>query len=194
MVKSRWEGRQRAPARASAGSRPGCSISTTRSIRITSISGTRSTSASATTSSTFSSHATTKHSGCRRIYRRYGTTMRGLMEEHGLDPDEFLEVVHQIDHSPLTPEPGARRRDRRTARPQTHPHQRHARARRSGDARGSKSTQHFEDVFDIAAAELEPKPRPQVYDRFLARTASIRPRRRCSKTWPAISKCRTRSA
>ena len=29
--------------------------------------------------------------------------------------------------------------------------------------------QHFEDVFDIAAAELEPKPRPQVYDRFLAR-------------------------
>ena len=40
-------------------------------------------------------------------YRRYGTSMRGLMEEHGLNPDEFLEVVHQIDHSPLTPEPRA---------------------------------------------------------------------------------------
>ena len=38
-------------------------------------------------------------------YRRYGTSMRGLMEEHGLNPDEFLEVVHQIDHSPLTPDP-----------------------------------------------------------------------------------------
>ena len=38
-------------------------------------------------------------------YRRYGTTMRGLMEEHGLDPDKFLEVVHEIDHSPLTPDP-----------------------------------------------------------------------------------------
>ena len=38
-------------------------------------------------------------------YRRYGTTMRGLMEEHGLVPDEFLEMVHQIDHSPLTPNP-----------------------------------------------------------------------------------------
>ena len=38
-------------------------------------------------------------------YRRYGTTMRGLMEEHGLEPDEFLEMVHQIDHSPLTPNP-----------------------------------------------------------------------------------------
>ena len=29
--------------------------------------------------------------------------------------------------------------------------------------------ERFEDVFDIAAAELEPKPRPAVYDRFLAR-------------------------
>src|SRR5215472_5182378 len=38
-------------------------------------------------------------------YRRYGTTLRGLMEEHGLDPDKFLEIVHQIDHSPLTPNP-----------------------------------------------------------------------------------------
>src|SRR4029079_5442678 len=27
----------------------------------------------------------------------------------------------------------------------------------------------FEDVFDIAAADLDPKPMPQVYDRFLAR-------------------------
>ena len=26
---------------------------------------------------------------------------------------------------------------------------------------------HFEDVFDIAAADLDPKPLPQVYDRFL---------------------------
>src|ERR1700712_5864754 len=38
-------------------------------------------------------------------YRRYGTTMRGLMTEHGLQPDEFLDYVHQIDHSPLTPNP-----------------------------------------------------------------------------------------
>jgi putative hydrolase of the HAD superfamily len=26
---------------------------------------------------------------------------------------------------------------------------------------------HFDDVFDIVAAELEPKPSPQTYDRFL---------------------------
>ena len=38
-------------------------------------------------------------------YRRYGTSMRGLMTERGMDPDEFLAFVHQIDHSPLTPDP-----------------------------------------------------------------------------------------
>ena len=38
-------------------------------------------------------------------YKRYGTTMRGLMTEHGLKPDDYLEFVHQIDHSPLTPNP-----------------------------------------------------------------------------------------
>jgi putative hydrolase of the HAD superfamily len=29
--------------------------------------------------------------------------------------------------------------------------------------------EHFEDVFDIVAGELEPKPMPQTYERFLAR-------------------------
>ena len=38
-------------------------------------------------------------------YRRYGTTMRGLMAEHDLKPDTYLEFVHQIDHSPLLPNP-----------------------------------------------------------------------------------------
>ena len=53
------------------------------------------------------------------------------------------------------------------ARPQADPDQRHAPARRCRAARGSSSTAHFEDVFDIVAAELEPKPSPQTYDRFL---------------------------
>src|SRR5215813_12045093 len=36
-------------------------------------------------------------------YTRYGTSMRGLMTEHGMNPDDFLDFVHQIDHSPLMP-------------------------------------------------------------------------------------------
>jgi putative hydrolase of the HAD superfamily len=103
-------------------------------------------------------------------YRRYGTTMRGLMEEHGLQPDEFLELVHQIDHSPLTPNPAlgdaiASLKGRRFIL--TNGTRRHADAVMARLEIGH----HFDDVFDIVAAELEPKPRPQVYDRFLARHA-----------------------
>jgi putative hydrolase of the HAD superfamily len=101
-------------------------------------------------------------------YRRYGTSMRGLMEEHGLNPDEFLEVVHQIDHSPLTPNPAlgaaiAQLPGRKLIL--TNGTRRHAEA-----VMGRlEIAEHFEDVFDIAAADLEPKPRPSVYDRFLSR-------------------------
>jgi len=101
-------------------------------------------------------------------YRRYGTTMRGLMEEHGLEPDQFLEIVHQIDHSPLTPNPelGAAiaalpgRKFILTNGTRHHAEQ---------VMRRLEIEQHFDDVFDIKAAELEPKPRPLVYERFLAR-------------------------
>jgi putative hydrolase of the HAD superfamily len=101
-------------------------------------------------------------------YQRYGTSMRGLMEEHGLNPDEFLEVVHQIDHSPLTPNPAlgaaiAGLRGRKLIL--TNGTRRHAEAVMTR----LEIKEHFEDVFDITAADLEPKPRPSVYDRFLAR-------------------------
>jgi putative hydrolase of the HAD superfamily len=103
-------------------------------------------------------------------YRRYGTTMRGLMEEHGLKPDEFLELVHQIDHSPLTPNPAlgdaiAKLKGRKFIL--TNGTRRHADAVMARLEIGH----HFDDVFDIVAGELEPKPRPKVYERFLARHA-----------------------
>jgi putative hydrolase of the HAD superfamily len=101
-------------------------------------------------------------------YRRYGTSMRGLMEEHGLRPDEFLEVVHQIDHSPLTPDPvlgGAIAQLPGRKLILTNGTRRHAEAVLAR----LEIAQHFDDVFDIAAADLEPKPRPRVYERFLAR-------------------------
>ena len=101
-------------------------------------------------------------------YRRYGTTMRGMMAEHGMKPDDYLEFVHQIDHSPLEPNPvlGAAL-EKLPGRKLilTNGTRKHA------DAVMQKLDihHHFEDVFDIAAADLDPKPLPQVYERFLAR-------------------------
>ena len=31
------------------------------------------------------------------LFHRYGTTARGLMEEHRMDPHDFLTYVHDID-------------------------------------------------------------------------------------------------
>jgi len=101
-------------------------------------------------------------------YRRYGTTMRGLMEEHGLEPDEFLEMVHQIDHSPLTPNPELGAAIEKLPGRKlilTNGTRHHAEA----VMRRLEIDEHFEDIFDIKAAELEPKPRPVVYERFLKR-------------------------
>jgi putative hydrolase of the HAD superfamily len=101
-------------------------------------------------------------------YRRYGTSMRGLMTEHGMKPDDFLNYVHEIDHSPLVPDPalGAALE----ALPGrklilTNGTRKHADAvMRRLDIHG-----HFEDVFGIIEAELEPKPSPATYQRFLTR-------------------------
>ena len=38
-------------------------------------------------------------------YRRFGTTLRGLMELHQVDPDDFLVYVHDIDRSVVTSDP-----------------------------------------------------------------------------------------
>ena len=99
-------------------------------------------------------------------YKRYGTTMRGLMAEHGMKPDDFLEFVHAIDHSPLVPNPQLGDAIERLPGRKlilTNGTRKHAQA----VMRRLDIDRHFEDVFDIAAADLDPKPLPQVYDRFL---------------------------
>ena len=37
-------------------------------------------------------------------YWKYGTTLRGLMLNHDMTPDAFIEYVHDIDHSILSPD------------------------------------------------------------------------------------------
>jgi putative hydrolase of the HAD superfamily len=101
-------------------------------------------------------------------YKRYGTTMRGLMTEHGMKADDYLEFVHQIDHSPLEPNPAlGAALEKLSGRKLilTNGTRKHAET----VMQKLDIHHHFEDVFDIAAADLDPKPLPQVYKRFLAR-------------------------
>ena len=101
-------------------------------------------------------------------YRRYGTTMRGMMTEHGVHADDFLAYVHKIDHSPLQPNPemGAAIA-RLPGRKLILTNGSTAHAEKVLERLGIGS--HFEAVFDIIAAELEPKPAPATYQKFLSR-------------------------
>jgi putative hydrolase of the HAD superfamily len=99
-------------------------------------------------------------------YKRYGTSMRGMMTEHGASADDFLAYVHQIDHSPLQPNPAM------GAAIAHLPGRKLILTNGSTDHAGKVLErlgfpEHFEAVFDIVAAELEPKPAPQTYRRFL---------------------------
>lgn len=111
----------------------------------------------------------------RGYYERYGATLRGLMLEHGIAPDEFLEYVHDIDHSAVAPDPAlaaaiARLPGRRfilTNGSRSH-------AERIAGRLGI--TGHFEDIFDIVWARHLPKPSAEVYHRLVAETG-VDPRR-----------------
>ncbi len=99
-------------------------------------------------------------------YLRYGTTMRGMMTEHGVRADDYLAYVHQIDHSPLEPNPAM------GAAIAKLPGRKLILTNGSTDHAGAVLARlgiggHFEAVFDIIAAELEPKPAPQTYRKFL---------------------------
>lgn len=99
-------------------------------------------------------------------YRRYGTTMRGMMTEHGLRADDFLAYVHEIDHSPLEPNPAMGAAiEKLPGRKLILTNGSRAHAGKVLERLGIGS--HFEDVFDIVAAELEPKPARQTYMKFL---------------------------
>ena len=43
-----------------------------------------------------------------RWWHDHGTTLAGLMRDHGTDPDPFLEDVHDIDLGALAPDPALR--------------------------------------------------------------------------------------
>ncbi|MBO6754925.1 MAG: pyrimidine 5'-nucleotidase [Roseibium sp.] len=102
-------------------------------------------------------------------YETYGTTLRGLMIEHEVDPDDFLAYAHDIDYSAVTPDPKLEKAI--AALPGRkfiftngdRPH-----AERTAQALGI--TDHFEDIFDIVAADLVPKPNRETYDMFLEQT------------------------
>lgn len=99
-------------------------------------------------------------------YHRFGTTLNGLMQEHGLDPHSYLDFVHDIDHSVLPELPELRSALDQLAGEKyifTNGSRKHG--EQVAEALGILDV--FSGVFDIAAAGFTPKPKAPAYDRFL---------------------------
>jgi putative hydrolase of the HAD superfamily len=101
----------------------------------------------------------------KRYYLEHGTTLQGLMIHHGIDPDSFLEQAHAIDYTGLEPQPELAAAIKALPGRKfifTNGSVKHAQA--TAGALGILD--HFDDIFDIVAAEYVPKPAGSTYDKF----------------------------
>ena len=101
------------------------------------------------------------------LYYEHGTTLAGLMAEHKVSPDAFMDYVHDIDLSPVPPMPELAQaigglEGRKFIF--TNGSVRHA--ERVADKLGVLD--RFDGIYDIAAGGYVPKPRPEAFERFLA--------------------------
>lgn len=104
----------------------------------------------------------------KRYFHEHGTTLRGLMLSHGVDPHDFLGYVHDLDFSVLDPDAALRRAllalpGRKIVftngdRPY---------AEKVLETLGILDT--FEDIFDIHAMDYQPKPHASTYRGVLGR-------------------------
>jgi putative hydrolase of the HAD superfamily len=102
------------------------------------------------------------------FYHRYGTTLRALIDEYDIDPYDFLDFAHDIDHSAIELNAGLGRAIEKLPGRKlilTNGSRRHA----ENVAKKLGIYDHFEDVFDIAAADFVPKPDRRAYEKFLTR-------------------------
>jgi putative hydrolase of the HAD superfamily len=100
-------------------------------------------------------------------WRRYGTTLAGLMAEHGIDPDPYLVAVHDIDLSHLAPDPDlAARIAALPGRRVVYTNGSEAHARRVLAARGLDRA--FDAVYGVEHAAYRPKPEQAAFEAVFA--------------------------
>ena len=102
----------------------------------------------------------------KELFYKHGTTLRGLMLEHGAEPGPFLDHAHSIDYSPVKPDAAlvdaiANLPGRKLVF--TNGTVRHAEAVMNNLG----VTSLFDGIFDIVHADYIPKPTRAPYDVFL---------------------------
>ena len=101
----------------------------------------------------------------KRYFYDHGTTLAGLMANHSIDPDHFLDYVHDIDLSAVTPDPGLIAAIRKLpGRKLIFTNADAVYGQRVLDRLGLGTA--FEAIFDIRDASYRPKPDITAYHQF----------------------------
>ncbi len=102
-------------------------------------------------------------------WRHHGTTLAGLMAEHGIEPGPYLADVHDIDMSVLQPDPALAAAIRALpGRKIIHTNADSAYANRVLDRRGLNL---FDAIWGVEEVDFHPKPDARAYQKVIAAEA-----------------------
>jgi putative hydrolase of the HAD superfamily len=109
------------------------------------------------------------------------------MTNHTVDMGEFMDFVHDVDHSVITPDPElARHIGRQEGKRMVFTNGSRKHAEKVIDRLGLNGL--FHDLYDIEAGEFLPKPHRESFERFTRHFGIMATARSCSKTPRAILK------
>ena len=102
----------------------------------------------------------------RKYYKQHGTTLRGMMDNHGVDPDYFLSEVHKLDYSIIGPNIDLNEELKiLEGRKIIYTN---ANLQHTVDVlERLQLTNMFTDIFDIKKANYIPKPEISPYNQFI---------------------------
>ena len=102
----------------------------------------------------------------KKYYHKYGTTLRGMILEQGMEPDEYIDKVHDLDLSVLSPNPEL---DKAIGRLKGKKYVFTNGSREHGERVTKKLgiDHHFCGFFGVREGDLIPKPELVTYEKML---------------------------
>ena len=102
----------------------------------------------------------------RKYYKQHGTTLRGLMDNHGINPDDFLNKVHDLDYSIVVANKNLNKELEKLEGRKiiyTNANKKHA----YDVLKRLELTHMFKEIFDIKNANYIPKPEVLPYQQII---------------------------
>ena len=101
-----------------------------------------------------------------KYYKQHGTTLRGMMDNHGVDPDYFLDEVHRLDYSIVGPNQLLNDELKKLEGRKiiyTNANEKHV----LDVLKRINLSDYFDEIFDIKLANYIPKPEIKPYEQII---------------------------